>query len=166
MRLPAEAMAYYLSLGEDRTYAAVAERYGISRTTVAKRAAKENWQREVEDLNTRLRARAAREVTESLDDMNVRHLKLVKVIQGKALEALKRMPLASAMDAVRALDKAIAQERLIRGEPTERTALSIEDVIKREYDRWMAVEVSGADAGGDFDEEDGDGTTEQDGVLP
>ncbi len=38
---------------------------------------------------------------------------------------------------MRALDLAIRQERLIRGEPSDRTAISVEDVVRREYERWM-----------------------------
>jgi hypothetical protein len=38
---------------------------------------------------------------------------------------------------VRSLAIAIKQERIILGEPAERTAVSIEDVVRREYERWM-----------------------------
>jgi hypothetical protein len=44
---------------------------------------------------------------------------------------------------VQALVKAIEQERLARGEPTERTAVSVEDVIKREYERWLVPVEAG-----------------------
>jgi hypothetical protein len=60
------------------------------------------------------------------------------------------MPLQTAMEAVRALDVGIRQERLIRGEPSDRTAIQVEDVIRREYSRWMA-------AAGDEPEETGHG---------
>ena len=35
---------------------------------------------------------------------------------------------------------AVREIRVELGEPSERTALSIEDTIKREYERWMVVE--------------------------
>jgi hypothetical protein len=50
------------------------------------------------------------------------------------------MTLESAMDAVRALDIGVRQERLIRGEPSERAAVQVEEVIRREYSRWMTVD--------------------------
>ena len=50
------------------------------------------------------------------------------------------MPLDTAMNAVRALDISVKHERLIRGEPTDRAAVSVEDVVKREYDRWLTNE--------------------------
>ena len=83
-------------------------------------------------------ARTDEKLTETLEQMNERHIKMVKLIQKKALEALKTMPLNTAIEAVRSLDSAIKQERLIRGEPTDRAAINVEDVIRREYDRWMS----------------------------
>jgi hypothetical protein len=71
--------------------------------------------------------------------MNVRHLKSLRVIQAKALETLRTLPLSSAMDAVRALDIGLKGERVVRGEPSDRSAVSVEDTIKREYSRWMTT---------------------------
>ncbi len=34
-------------------------------------------------------------------------------------------------------------QRVARGEPTDRTAISMEETIRREYERWMAPEDSG-----------------------
>jgi hypothetical protein len=31
----------------------------------------------------------------------------------------------------------VKQERLARGEPTDRAAIDVESVIKREYERWL-----------------------------
>jgi hypothetical protein len=59
------------------------------------------------------------------------------------------MPLASAMEAVRALDMTIGKERLVRGEATERGEVNVEDVIRREYDRWMVRDT--AEEGNDGD---------------
>jgi hypothetical protein len=44
------------------------------------------------------------------------------------------------MDAVRALEISMRQTRLIRGEPTERTALEVEDRMREEAKRWMKIE--------------------------
>ncbi len=49
------------------------------------------------------------------------------------------MPLESAMDAVRALVLSIKQESVLLGEPGDRTAVSVEETIRREYERWMVV---------------------------
>ena len=41
------------------------------------------------------------------------------------------------MDAVRALAVSVREERVILGEPSDRTAISMEDTIRKEYERWL-----------------------------
>jgi len=137
-RLPPDAFEHYLSLGTDRTYSAVATHFKVSKRAVTKRAAKEKWQDRVADLERKAHEAAEKHAVETLKQMSIRHIRICKTIQKKALEALQAMPLQNSMDAVRALNIALKQERLARGEPTERTA-NVEEVIKREYERWMVT---------------------------
>lgn len=142
-KIPPNAFEYYFGLGAERSYQKVADHFGVSKRSVTKRAARERWQQRVVELEHTARESAEKKALESLECMNLRHLKSLKVIQGKALEALRSMPLSTAMQAVRALDIAIRQERLIRGEPSDRTAVSVEEVVRREYQRWMVPEENG-----------------------
>ena len=142
-RIPPDALEYYLALGPDRSYQKVADHFGVSKRAVTKLAARERWQEKVVELERKARESAEKKALESREGMNLRHLKSLKIVQGKALEALRSMPLTTAMEAVRALDMAIRQERLIRGEPSDRTAISVEEVIRREYERWMLPEEDG-----------------------
>lgn len=139
-RIPPEAFEFYVGLGSGRTYDAVAKRYGVSKTALANCAKRENWTQRLAKVEREAQQRAEQRAIESIDAMNERHLKVVQVIQGKALETLKNSPIDSAMDAVRALDLAIRHERLIRGEPSERTAVTTESVLKGQFDRWMTDE--------------------------
>ena len=139
-KIPPDALDYYVGLGPERSYQKVADEFGVSKRSVTKLAGRERWQERVAELERKAREGAERKALESLEGMNLRHLKSLKVVQGKAIEALRSMPLTTAMEAVRALDMAIRQERLIRGEPSERTAVSVEEAIKREYERWMIAE--------------------------
>ncbi len=141
-KIPPDAFHYYLGLGPERSYQSVANRYAVSKRAVTKLATRDRWQDRVVELERKAREGAEQKALESLEAMNLRHMRSLKVVQGKALEALRSMPLATAMEAVRSLDMAIRQERLIRGEPSDRTAISVEDVIKREYQRWMLPEES------------------------
>lgn len=136
-RLPPDAFAYYVALGDGRSYEAVAQHFGVAKSTVVTRAQREDWQLRLEEMERTLRQKAAEKARESIEDLNNRHTKILKAVQAKALEALKAMPLTSAMDAVRALDICIKQERLIAGEPTERTASEIEAKILAEHERWL-----------------------------
>ena len=55
------------------------------------------------------------------------------------------------MDAIRAAELAIKLERLVVGEPTERAALTIEQVTKQEINELLV-----ADGGGGDNEDPGD----------
>jgi transposase len=146
-KLPSDAFEVYMGLGPDRSYQAVADHFGVSKRAVTNRATKERWQQRAAEIEAKARQGAEQRLVETLEDMNTRHLKSLRVVQARALEALRAMPLQSAMEAVRALDVSIRQERLIRGEPSERTALQVEEVIKRQYERWMVEAGDAADDG-------------------
>ncbi len=136
-KIPNEAFEYYVGLGAARSYQAVAEKYGVSKQAITKCATREHWQDRLEAIEVRARERSDQKSVESVDEMNQRHLKMLAVVERKALEALRSFPMSTAMEAVRALEIAMRQTRLIRGEPTERSATSIEETIRREYERWM-----------------------------
>ena len=136
-KLGPDTFDYYVSLGNDRSYQAVADKNGVSKRAVTSLAKKEHWQARIRQQEEAARQRADQKYAETLDAMKERHLKSVRAIQGKALQALRENSLESAMEAVRALDMGIKQERLIRGEPTDRTALSIEQIIRSENEKWM-----------------------------
>jgi hypothetical protein len=53
--LPVDAFAYYVALGDARSYAAVADNYGVSKTTVANRATEEDWQGRLEAIEEGVR---------------------------------------------------------------------------------------------------------------
>jgi len=133
-KLSNDAFAFYWSMGSDRSYQDVAKKYSVSKRAVTKLATREKWQERIRELEKQAHDNLEKKMLESLEQMNERHIKICKLIQRKAFEALKSMPVTAAMDAVRALDMSIKQERLIRGEPTERTA-NVEEIIKKEYER-------------------------------
>jgi len=148
-RLPDDAFAQYMAMGPERSYEALATRLKVTKRTITRLATKERWQDRLSQIETQARVRLDDKLAESIEAVNARHIKTLRVVQAKALQALQSYSLDSAMDAVRALDIAIRQERVILGEPNERTAISVEEVIKREYDRWMASTDDGDDDGWD-----------------
>ena len=144
-KLPPDAFELYFSLGLERSYQAVAEHYGCSKTAVSKAARRDNWQGKIVEREKKAHEANQEKAIETLQDLNARHLKMLRTIQGKALEGLRSLPLSTGMDCVRALDLAIKGERLVLGEPTERTAADIETVIRREHQRWLIREPGDRD---------------------
>ena len=137
-KLPDDAYAYYLALGPRRSHQAVADHFDVDKKTVTNRAVKEGWRQRIDDHERAERERLERKAAESVEAMNDRHLKVISYIQAKGLEALKSMPLDSAIDAVRAITIAIDKERVIRGEPAQRSTIDIERKIREEHERWEA----------------------------
>ena len=137
-KLPDDAYAYYLALGPRRSHQAVADHFDVDKKTVTNRAVKESWRQRIDDHERAERERLERKAAESVEAMNDRHLKVISYIQAKGVEALKSMPLDSAIDAVRAITIAIDKERVIRGEPAQRSTIDIERRIREEHERWEA----------------------------
>ena len=79
------------------------------------------------------------ELANQTEEAKARHLKSLKAVYFRAVAALQKYPMTSAAEAVRAMEMVIKLERLIIGEPSERTELSVEDVTKREMDRWITL---------------------------
>jgi len=110
-KLPPDALAYYVALGPSRSYAAVAAHFGVAKRTVTRQAVKEDWPGEIERIEAEARTRTREAAVETLAEMNARHLKLLKVVAGKALETLRQTSLGSGAAAVRALDLVLRHER-------------------------------------------------------
>lgn len=135
-----------------RRYREVARHFGVSKRAVVDCAKRERWQQRVELIDQRAKENLEKKVAETLDQMNERHLKSLRIIQGKALESLRETPFfKTAIEAARALEMAIRQERVVRGEPSERTQLSIEETVRKEYDRWLSTD--GEESHDDEDED-------------
>lgn len=154
-KIPTNAFEVYFAMGPGRSYDALADRFKVSKQAITKLATKERWQERVAEIEQRAQAESREKAVDLLNEMNDRHLRVLRAIQAKALETLKEKPLHSGMDAVRALELSIRHERLIRGEPSERTAMSVEEATRREVNRWMTVidvdgeEESDGDQAGD-----------------
>ena len=91
-KLGTDAFAYYWSLGSDRSYQAVADKYGVSKRAVVSVGKAENWQQRIADMERKAHEAVEKKMVETLEQMSERHIRVCKLIQGKALEALKSMP--------------------------------------------------------------------------
>ena len=161
-KIPPDAVTYYLSLGPGRSYQKVAEHYGVTKRAVTKIAAKEHWQEKVAEIERSALKAAEEKARSEVEVTYQRHMKALRMVFAKGVGALNAMVIDSPADAMRAIQLAIREERVALGEPTDRTALSIEDTIKREYERWMVVEEEESDPPTDRDADDGEAGSDGD----
>ena len=81
-----DAFAFYVSLGTDRSYEAVAKKYGVTKRAVTDLAAKENWQKRLSKIEREAQEKTDKRVAETLEQMNDRHIKVLKFIQNRSIE--------------------------------------------------------------------------------
>jgi len=148
-KIPTDAFDFYLGLGPQRSYTAVAANYGVSKRAVTSLAGREQWQERLSTIERAAREKSDTKAVETLEEMNTKHLKALSFVLGKAIEALRSLPLDKAIDAVRAVEMVLKQERISRGEPGERTALDLAEVVKRESERWLINAKGGGDGAAD-----------------
>lgn len=144
-RIPPDAFDHYVSQGEQRSYQATAKHFGVSKCAVAKCAKREDWVGRLAKIEADARTISDRRVTESLADMQERHSKTLKVMGARVLQALRDCPITDGMDAIRAADMTIKLERLLAGEVSKRTELSIEEITRHEIRTLLKV-VAGDEA--------------------
>ena len=123
--------------------------YGVTKRAVTNLAKRENWQHRLVEIETKAREEADKKSAQTLQAIHERQLQSLRLVQRRAIERLRDTPIETAAEAARALAGAIKQENVILGEPGDRTAVTVEDTIKREYERWMVV-----DGDGEFADED------------
>jgi transposase-like protein len=102
------------------TDAQIAEQLGITRPgTILDWRNEEKWDREREAIQKAADARVAQAISETIAEMNLRHLKEAQLLQTKGVQALKRLDPTRASEAAAMIEAGLKAERLIRGEPTE-----------------------------------------------
>jgi hypothetical protein len=138
-KIPQDAFEFYFSLGPERSYEQVAGRYGVTKRAVTKLAARERWQERLEKVEAEARSRSDQKKVEALEAAKERHMQALRPgpREGDRGPARDAHRLDSPADAIRAIGLAVREMRVELGEPSDRTAVTVEEAIKREYARWM-----------------------------
>ncbi|NOT30132.1 MAG: hypothetical protein HOP15_06770 [Planctomycetes bacterium] len=149
-RLSDSAFEFYVGLGPPRSYQAVAQKYGVTKRAVVKHASRDKWSERLEKIEEEARAESDKRLATDMAEMHERHKRMLRAVASRAIAAIKEHPLSSGMEGVRAAELVIKMERLLAGESSERSTVSVEEVTRRELDRWLVP------AGAADDEPDGD----------
>ena len=144
------AFQYYVSLGDDRSYRKVARQYKVCSRSIRNAAKRGDWVIRLERIELEARARMEQRLVETRVETRERHLRMLRAMATRGLQALQRHELGNALEGVRAIAEAIKLERVILGEPSEHVGMSVTEVTRREVETFLATK----------DEVDGDGTVE------
>ena len=115
----------------------MADHFGVSKRGVVNVAAREKWRERLEAIERSTQERVDQRLGEDLEEMQLRHLKLLRGIAGRAAKAIQEYPLTSGMEGMRAAEMVIKLERVIAGEATERSQLTVEQVTRQEIDKLL-----------------------------
>jgi hypothetical protein len=149
-RVPqSEAFAMYCGLGHVRSYAAVARHYNVSTRAVLFLAKRYNWAVRLREIEAVAEERMREAQIQAVVEARERHLRSLRVLQGKALAGMRDQNARSLGEATRALESGIKLERLILGESTANTAVSVEERQQREVDQLVVNEDDDADVDDD-----------------
>jgi hypothetical protein len=135
-----------MSLGPQRSYRAVAAKFGVTKRAVTKFAAANDWSERLDQIEAEAREKSDQELAETVQEMRTRHLKTLRAMSTRALAAMKEYPLTSAMEAIKAAEITIKLERLVAGEAMNRTTVRVEEATQREMDELLRAEPENEDS--------------------
>lgn len=127
-KVPEDAFEKYVSMGAGRSYQALADSVGCSKTAITNRATKDCWQERLLAIEEGARYRVEQELADSAAIMTVRHVTSARRLLDKALVGLEEIKVETVGDVVRLIDCAVRVERLSREAPTSRVALEVEKI--------------------------------------
>lgn len=131
-RIPENAFEYYVALGPERSYQLCANHFGVLKRSICKLAKRQGWSARLAAIEADVQARVDAKLADEMEEMRLRHRKLLKAVSIRAAKALAEIPLATGMEGVRAAEIAVKLERLLAGQASERTELSVAEVTRRE----------------------------------
>ena len=146
-----KAFQYYVTLGQSRSFRQVAQHFKVCTRTVRNTAKRDDWMLRLDRIEVATQARLDQRLVETCVETRERHLRMLRAMATRGLQALQRHELTSASEGVRAIVEAIKLERVILGEPAERVGVSVEEMTRREVETFLAhpdEPEGGPDGGG------------------
>ena len=114
----------YLS-DETATHRGLAKKYGISTTSISKRAIKDKWTEQKSKILAQVSESLPATIASQVEEANKRHLEAAKLLQSKGLKALK----SGAVQVTHARD---AREFIVDGIALERKAMGLDNQAKNQ----------------------------------
>lgn len=149
-KLPSDAFGFYVGLGDDRSFEKVGKHFGVSKRAVTKKAKKERWTEQLEEMEALARKKARDQMQESLDERTSRHWKLARGAMSRAAQGMHDYPITNGMDAIKAAEIAIKLERLLAGDPSEHTQATLIETTKREINTLLTTKPVSEDDPDDY----------------
>jgi hypothetical protein len=149
-KLPKDAFSFYVGLGDNRSFEKVGKHFGVTKRSVTKKARKERWTEQIEEMEALARKKARDEMQEGFDERMSRHWKMARGAMAVAAKGLRDNPITNGMDAIRAAEIAIKLERLLAGDPSEHSQQTIAEITKKEIHTLLTTRPASEDGPDDY----------------
>jgi hypothetical protein len=136
-KIPDDAFALYWAMGHERSYRVLAEQLGVSKRAITDKANAENWAARMQVIEAEVKERVDAKIKDEAVESQLRHRKLLRAVESRAAQAITEHPLRSCLEGIRAAEIAIKMQRVIEGEPGERTEVVVAATTKAEIDRLL-----------------------------
>jgi hypothetical protein len=132
--MPADSFERFVGLGPTRSYSKLARVLGVSKRSITAKAAKEHWQQRLAAVEREARAKTDQKLAETSAAINDRHLRTLRAVQHKALQALTSAPTGTAAQASATLIAAVRAERAIVAPTGEgKSGPTLEELIAKSW---------------------------------
>ena len=123
-----EAFAIYRDMGADRSYLKVATKLSKSHTIIKRWGSANNWQERIDEWDNEQDRIAREALTKGVTSMRKRHAEIANALISKGLVALQKLTTddISAKDIISMIETGIKNERLARGETTDKLKLDMD----------------------------------------
>lgn len=135
-----EAFKFWVSLGDTRSLAKVAKEFHIRRRGIQKCSIRNQWSKRLAAIDAAARKRADELLIETRAEIQARHLRMLKAVATRGIQALQKQELETAMEGVKAIEAAIKLERVIHGEATANVTVSVAEQTRREVELFLRAE--------------------------
>lgn len=114
-----EAFEFYYSLGENRSYLKVADKFDTSKTTVYKWAKQFNWNERVQQRDIEIAKKLEKKTNTTVTNEKARYRTIVKAAINDFAKRLHEEEIE--VNSVLDLERLVKLDLLLMGEPTDRT---------------------------------------------
>lgn len=140
-----KAFAEYVSMGEDRSYRAVAKKFGVTKRCIVDVSRRKHWLTRLAKIEADAREMADKRLTETRSEVHERHLRMIRAMAARAAQGLQAHAFDNARDSARAAEAAIKLEREVLGEPTMHLDVTVAQVTRREVESLLTDGEDGDD---------------------
>jgi hypothetical protein len=160
-KIPIDAFELYVGMGTERSYEEVARHYNVNKRSVTRAAHRERWSERLTMIQRAAQARVDEKLIGDIEEMKLRHRKLLRAMASRAAQAIATHALEDGMQGIRAAEITVKLERLMMGEPSDRSEAVIIDVTRQEIRELL--EPVDADQDDDESDADADGAEDAEG---